>query len=102
MFILPDGLDEFIGWIYFSKAMICLDSAPLHLGVALKKPLVALFGPTNPKEIVPDDPKFQIAKIDLPCEPCLWDKRNKVCDDLSCMDITVDLVWEKLMILIES
>jgi len=102
LFILPDDLDELIGWIYYSKAMICLDSAPLHLGVALKKPLVALFGPTNPKEIVPEDPKFQIAKIDLSCEPCLWDKRNKVCDNLSCMDIPVDLVWEKLLVLIES
>jgi len=42
-FVSPKSLEEFLGWIYYSKVMVCLDSAPLHLGVALKKPIVALF-----------------------------------------------------------
>lgn len=102
LFISPKNLEEFIGWIYFSKVMVCLDSAPLHLGVALKKPIVALFGPTNPKEIVPSNSIYQVVKIDLPCEPCLWEKRKKVCETLDCMNIPVELVWEKLRIFIES
>ncbi|MGB9767930.1 MULTISPECIES: glycosyltransferase family 9 protein [Dictyoglomus] len=101
-FVSPKSLEEFLGWIYYSKVMVCLDSAPLHLGVALKKPIVALFGPTNPAEILPIDPIYQVAKIDLPCEPCLWDKRKRVCESLDCMKIPVDLVWEKLMIFVKS
>lgn len=102
VFISSQSLEEFIGWIYFSKVMVCLDSAPLHLGVALKKPIVALFGPTNPKEIVPSNSIYQVVKIDLPCEPCLWDKRKKVCETIDCMNIPVELVWEKLRIFIDS
>ncbi len=101
-FVSPNSLEEFLGWIYYSKVMVCLDSAPLHLGVALKKSLVALFGPTNPAEILPFDPIYQVAKIDLPCEPCLWAKRKRVCETLDCMKIPVELVWEKLMIFVES
>ncbi len=101
-FVSPKSLEEFLGWIYYSKVMVCLDSAPLHLGVALKKPIVALFGPTNPMEIVPMEPIYQVVKIDLPCEPCLWDKRKRVCETLDCMKIPVDLVWEKLMIFIKG
>lgn len=101
IFISPKSLEEFISLIYFSKIMVCLDSAPLHLGVILNKPLVALFGPTNPKEIIPEKDIFKVVKADLPCQPCLWERRKKVCDTLDCMkSITVDKVWEKLKLFI--
>jgi len=101
IFISPRSLKEFLGWIYFSKVMVCLDSAPLHLGVALNKHVIALFGPTNPKEILPENNNFQVVKINLPCQPCLWDKRNKVCDTLECMkNISVDDVWRKINLFI--
>ncbi|MGB9856900.1 MAG: glycosyltransferase family 9 protein [Dictyoglomaceae bacterium] len=101
IFICPKSLEEFLGWIYFSKAMVCLDSAPLHLGIALNKPLVALFGPTNPKEILPENSNFQVAKTDLSCQPCLWDKRKRVCTTLDCMKkLSVDKVWDKLSLFI--
>lgn len=101
IFIYPKSLEEFLGWIYFSKAMVCLDSAPLHLGVVLNKSLVALFGPTDPKEIIPENSNFQVAKTNLSCPPCLWEKRRKVCDTLDCMKkLSVDEVWNKLSLFI--
>lgn len=101
IFVAPKSLQEFLSLIYFSKVMVCLDSAPLHLGVILNKPLVALFGPTNPKEIVPENNIFQIVKTDLYCQPCLWEKRKKVCDTLDCMrNLSVDKVWEKIRLFI--
>jgi ADP-heptose:LPS heptosyltransferase len=39
--------------------LVCVDSAPMHLGVALQKPVVALFGPTDEKKLLPDDPLFK-------------------------------------------
>ncbi|MCX7942300.1 MAG: O-antigen ligase family protein [Dictyoglomaceae bacterium] len=101
IFITPKSLQEFLSLIYFCKIMICLDSAPLHLGVILNKPLIALFGPTNPKEIVPENDLFQVVKTNLSCQPCLWEKRKKVCDTLDCMKhLTVDDVWKKVKLLI--
>jgi ADP-heptose:LPS heptosyltransferase len=39
--------------------MVCVDSAPMHLGVALRKPLIALFGPTDEKKLLPGNPLFK-------------------------------------------
>ncbi|MCX7845418.1 MAG: O-antigen ligase family protein [Dictyoglomaceae bacterium] len=101
IFITPKSLQEFLSLIYFCKIMICLDSAPLHLGVILNKPLVALFGPTNPKEIIPENDIFQVAKTNLSCQPCLWERRKRICDTLDCMrKLTVEDVWEKVKLLI--
>ncbi|MGH9548906.1 MAG: glycosyltransferase family 9 protein, partial [Terriglobales bacterium] len=52
-------LADLAALIHLSDAMVCVDSAPMHLGVALRKPLVALFGPTDEKKLVPDDPRFK-------------------------------------------
>jgi ADP-heptose:LPS heptosyltransferase len=42
-----------------SDLLICVDSAPMHLAVALNKPLVALFGPTDETKLLPEHPKFK-------------------------------------------
>ncbi len=47
------NLKELVGLIDICDLMICVDSAPMHLAVALNKPLVALFGPTNEAVLMP-------------------------------------------------
>jgi len=102
--IKPKNLEEFLALIYYSKILVCLDSAPLHLGIALNKPLIALFGPTNPKEIVPEgNINFQVVMTNLPCQPCLWDRRKRVCETLDCMKgITVEEVWKRILFFIQK
>lgn len=39
--------------------LVCVDSAPMHIGVGLKKRMVAMFGPTDAKKLLPDDPRFK-------------------------------------------
>ena len=39
--------------------LVCVDSAPMHLAVGLGKPLVALFGPTDRKKLLPVDKRFK-------------------------------------------
>jgi lipopolysaccharide heptosyltransferase II len=48
------------------------DSGPLHLAVALERPLVAAYGPTDPKVHGPYHPSgpVRIHRADLPCSPC--------------------------------
>ncbi len=47
------NLRELVGLIDICDLMVCVDSAPMHLAVALGKPVVALFGPTNEAVLLP-------------------------------------------------
>jgi ADP-heptose:LPS heptosyltransferase len=48
------SLKELVGLIDICDVTVCVDSAPMHLAIALNKPTVALFGPTNEAVLVPD------------------------------------------------
>jgi ADP-heptose:LPS heptosyltransferase len=52
------SLADLVALIDLSDLLICVDSAPMHLGVGLNKPLVALFGPTDPAKLLWPDPRF--------------------------------------------
>ena len=54
-----------------SKMLITVDSVPLHLASALKKPTVALFGPTCEKNWGPwKNPHSRVVTLPLSCRPC--------------------------------
>ncbi len=57
-FIIPPDVGKLAALINQSALLLCVDSAPMHLGVATGRPLVALFGPTNPQRLLPSDPRF--------------------------------------------
>ncbi len=46
-----DSVEEYISWINNCKLLITNDSLGLHIGIALKKKIVALFGPTQESQI---------------------------------------------------
>ena len=54
------------------QAVVTNDTGPMHMAAALRKPIVALFGPTNPRRT---GPYGQIDRVlqrqDLPCVPCM-------------------------------
>jgi heptosyltransferase-2 len=54
------------------KALVSNDSAPMHLGVAVRTPVVALFGPTSPEfGFAPLGPHDRIVETSgLLCRPC--------------------------------
>lgn len=47
------SLKDLVGLIDVCDLIVCVDSAPMHLAIALDKPTVALFGPTNEAVLVP-------------------------------------------------
>ena len=51
-------LDKLGALIGTSDLLVCVDSAPMHIAVALGKKLVAYFGPTDPKKLLPLDLRF--------------------------------------------
>lgn len=59
---------EFISRCHF---LICNDSAPLHIGVAMNIPVIAIFGPTIPAfGFAPRGEMHQVIEKDIYCRPC--------------------------------
>lgn len=54
----PDNVGQLTAMIAGASLMICTDSAPMHLAVALKTYTLALFGPTDPAKLLPQDNRF--------------------------------------------
>ncbi len=82
-----------------SEVMICADSAPMHIGVALNTRIIAVFGPTDDKKLLPESDKFTAVCNNSPCRPCLWDKRQSACDDLKCLEISPEDVIKDIVII---
>jgi heptosyltransferase-2 len=75
-----NSLLEFAGWISCLDLVVSSDTLGLHLAIALKKPVVALFGPTCPQEI---DLYGRGTKLfeGTECSPCY----KQSCPDAVCM-----------------
>jgi lipopolysaccharide heptosyltransferase II len=65
------SLREMVEWLRLCSMMITNDTGPMHVAAALGKPLVALFGPTEPRRTGPYQQLQNVLRIDLPCTPCL-------------------------------
>ena len=76
--------------------LVCVDSAPMHLAVAINTPVVAMFGPTDPAKLLPPgNPRFHAVTVqDLPCQPCLFDHRKSSCDKPVCLTVPVNAMAE--------
>ncbi len=91
------NLDDFIKLIKTSDIMVCTDSAPLHIGVALGIKLVTVFGPTNETLLVPQSENIKVIKRDeLECRPCLWHKRQTSCKKKTCLEIDEEKIIETI------
>ena len=65
------SLPEMVEWLRLCDLMITDDTGPMHAAAALGKPLVALFGPTEPRRTGPYGHLESALRIDLPCSPCM-------------------------------
>ncbi|MBI3122369.1 MAG: lipopolysaccharide heptosyltransferase I [candidate division NC10 bacterium] len=63
--------------------MITVDSGPMHMAAAVGTPVVALFGPTDPRRTGPLGPGAVLRK-ELPCSPCLR-RGCQIADTYRCM-----------------
>ncbi len=53
----PGNVGQLAGMIAGASLMLCTDSAPLHLAVAVQTYVLCLFGPTNPAKSTPQSDK---------------------------------------------
>ncbi len=65
------SLVEMVEWLRQCKVMITNDTGPMHVAAALGKPVVGLFGPTDPRRTGPYGQVDRALQLSLPCTPCL-------------------------------
>ncbi len=82
-------LMQLVGLMERSSLVITNDSGPMHIAAALNRPLVALFGPTNPVRTGPFGHPDSVVRANIFCTPCY--RRN--CPRPRCMeDLTIEPV----------
>ena len=81
-----------------SRAAICIahDSGPMHLAVALGRPVVGLFGPSDTVWAGPYHRENAVVRADLPCSPCYLRRLNRCPHGHACMnDLPAQAVIER-------
>lgn len=66
------SLRRLLGIISQSSLFVTNDSGPMHMANALRIPVVAVFGPTDPKITGPFHQPSAVLKKDVPCWPCTY------------------------------
>jgi heptosyltransferase-2 len=87
---LPIGLSK--ACIRRSRMVVSTDSGPRFLGIAFGKPVVTLFGPTDPAVTATHYDRETSLSLSLDCQPCM----ERVCPLIHhrCMrDLTVEHVY---------
>ena len=64
------SITELVALIKRCQVFISSDSAPMHIASSVGVPLVAIFGPTDPKRHLVPPKRFQVFWKEVPCSPC--------------------------------
>jgi ADP-heptose:LPS heptosyltransferase len=72
-------VEQLVHVLQNASVVVTCDTGPMHLAVALKTPVVALFGPSDPRRTGPFKGRVVRARVD--CSPC----NRKTCPDPVCM-----------------
>ena len=75
------------------------DTGPAHIGAALGRPTIVIFGPTNPLTTRPFSPVAEILRHPPDCAPCML--RDCPIDHRCMTAITVDEVFERSHVLLK-
>lgn len=68
------------------KVFVGSDTGPMHIAVAVKTPVVAIFGPTDPHYSGPRNPQDLVVSKSLPCSPCFKVKKCPQGQGIPCIE----------------
>lgn len=63
-------LREYVALARRARLVVAADTGPMHLAAAVRTPVVALFGPTDPVRNGPFSPVDVVVRRTPPCAPC--------------------------------
>ncbi len=87
------------------RAAICItnDSGPMHLAVALGRPVVSIFGPTDPLWIGPYRRPGAVLSASLSCSPCYLRRLSRCPNQHACMrGISAESVIDRIETVLAS
>jgi lipopolysaccharide heptosyltransferase I len=87
---------ELAALIRRAEVAVTNDSGSMHVAASLGKPMVSVFGPTNPVHIGPYQRPESVVRVDLPCSPCNYRRLSQCPFDHACMkQVTSEIVVER-------
>lgn len=90
-------LSELAALVHRSAGCVTNDSGPMHLAVALDRPVVSIFGPTDPLWIGPYRRPDAVLKAELPCAPCYLRELRRCPHDQACMrEVSAEAVIRRI------
>jgi len=92
-------LSQAVALIARAKAVVSNDSGLLHIASALNRPIVAIYGPTDPQHAPPFSDIAKSIFLGVDCAPC----RQRECPlgHHRCMkEITPAMAWEPLRLMV--
>jgi heptosyltransferase-2 len=99
------SLEETLRLLAAASLVVSHDTGPMHLARAVRAPLIALFGPTMPRQMLGTTPSTVVTLWGgdkLPCRPCYNGRDFADCRDNLCMqDISAQLVIDHALRLLE-
>ncbi len=75
-------LRQLVALLQRASLVIANDSGPMHIAAALGRPLVCVFGPTNPVRTGPYGRNDSVVRVTIPCAPCY----SRTCSHRSCLE----------------
>jgi heptosyltransferase-2 len=94
-------LEQALALIAHADAVVSNDSGLLHIASALNRPVVALYGPTDPDHAPPFSDVAKSLSLRLSCSPCK--QRECPLGHQHCMkQLEPDMVWQPLRVMLEK
>lgn len=87
------SLDQITAVLDRADLIVTNDTGPAHIGAALGRPTIVIFGPTNPLTTRPFAPEAEIMRHPPDCAPCML--RDCPIDHRCMTAIEVDEVFER-------
>jgi heptosyltransferase I len=88
---------ELAALIRRAEVAVTNDSGSMHVAASLGRPMVSVFGPTNPVHIGPYQRPESVVRVDLPCSPCNYRRLSQCPFDHACMkQVTPAMVVERV------